>query len=105
MRANLVPRSLVSAITQTPASGPFGPLTTPPMSVAPTCWALAGVAAKPRHSMIHNSNFIRSSLFRFEPAEAACRKATPPQQPGKGVAAGVNDAAFAQTATGGAAQR
>src|SRR5215471_3069190 len=34
MRANLVGRSLVSAITHTPASGPFGPLTTPPMSSA-----------------------------------------------------------------------
>src|SRR5207247_6791822 len=29
---NLVGRSLVSAITHTPASGPFGPVTTPPMS-------------------------------------------------------------------------
>jgi hypothetical protein len=26
--------SVVSAITQTPASGPFGPVTTPPMSSA-----------------------------------------------------------------------
>src|SRR5262245_65869674 len=28
--------SLVSATTQTPASGPFGPLTTPPRSLSPT---------------------------------------------------------------------
>src|SRR6185369_3582700 len=34
--ANLVGRSVVSAITQTPASGPFGPLTTPPRSPSPT---------------------------------------------------------------------
>src|SRR6516162_9519660 len=34
--ANLVGRSVVSAITQTPASGPFGPLTTPPRSLSPT---------------------------------------------------------------------
>src|SRR5581483_2796658 len=50
MRANLVGRSVVSAITQTPASGPLAPLTTPPMSFSPTlsdaarccCWASAG---------------------------------------------------------------
>src|SRR5882672_10913267 len=34
--ANFVGRSVVSAITQTPASGPLGPVTTPPMSFAPT---------------------------------------------------------------------
>src|SRR5918992_682241 len=32
MRANLVGRSVVSAITQTPASAPFALVTTPPMS-------------------------------------------------------------------------
>src|SRR5262249_11521318 len=44
--ANLVGKSSVSAITQTPASGPFGPRTTPPMSSPsmatwslPPCWA------------------------------------------------------------------
>src|SRR5436190_1889729 len=36
MRTNLVGRSLVSAITHTPASGPFGPVTTPPISSEPT---------------------------------------------------------------------
>src|SRR5215469_7782193 len=44
---------MVSAITQTPASGPLGPVTTPPISVAPiltpggACWAdsCAGAAA------------------------------------------------------------
>src|SRR5436189_4210561 len=33
--ANFVGRSLVSAMTQTPASGPFAPVTTPAMSFAP----------------------------------------------------------------------
>ena len=32
VRENFVGRPVVSAITQTPASGPFGPVTTPPMS-------------------------------------------------------------------------
>src|SRR3954451_20116739 len=35
MRANLVGRSVVSAITQRPPSGPFPPLTRPPMSLSP----------------------------------------------------------------------
>ena len=46
MRANRVGRSVVSAITQTPASGPLGPVTTPPMSslsidtvALAGCWA------------------------------------------------------------------
>src|SRR6185369_6774327 len=46
MRANRVGSSVVSAITQTPASGPAGPVTTPPMSSPsmrgaplPACWA------------------------------------------------------------------
>src|SRR4051794_11999652 len=37
MRTNLVGRSRVSAITHTPASGPFAPETVPLMSFAPTC--------------------------------------------------------------------
>src|SRR5215210_2165720 len=36
MRTNFVGRSFVSAITHTPASGPRGPVTTPPMSSGPT---------------------------------------------------------------------
>src|SRR5690349_2875261 len=36
MRANFVGRSVVSAMIQTPASGPFEPLTTPPISLART---------------------------------------------------------------------
>ena len=42
--ANSVGRSLVSAITQTPASGPLAPVTTPPIALAPT-WMAASVAA------------------------------------------------------------
>jgi hypothetical protein len=43
--ANLVGRSVVSAITQTPASGPLALVTTPPMSslsmrTAALCWLL-----------------------------------------------------------------
>src|SRR6267154_1750538 len=41
--ANFVGRSVVSAIPQTPASGPLGPVTTPPMSPAaalPVPWVL-----------------------------------------------------------------
>src|SRR5580765_7315014 len=52
MRANLVGRSVVSAMTHTPASGPLGPVTTPPMALpsirtAPPapCWALSVPAA------------------------------------------------------------
>src|ERR1700736_1946247 len=54
--AYLVGRSVVSAITHTPASGPFGPRTTPPMSVAPMltagalCWAPTDVGAGPSAS-------------------------------------------------------
>src|SRR5262245_61961844 len=63
MRANLVGRSLVSAITHTPASGPLVPVTTPPMSLAPTvtvgCCALAGVAAtRPNNSSIQSLNVM-----------------------------------------------
>jgi hypothetical protein len=43
---NFVGRSLVSAITQTPASGPLGPVTTPPMSSLSiwTVWLTAQAA-------------------------------------------------------------
>src|SRR4051794_4885441 len=48
MRANLVGRSAVSAITQTPASGPLGLVTTPPMSSG-SIWTWAGKhAASPK---------------------------------------------------------
>src|SRR5262249_44816414 len=45
MRTYFVGKSLVSAITQTPASGPFAPVTTPPISSALTCCANAAVGA------------------------------------------------------------
>src|SRR5262245_30175797 len=45
MRMKRVGRSFVSAITQTPASGPFGPVTVPPISSLSmatfAAWALA----------------------------------------------------------------
>src|SRR5438270_11740272 len=53
MRVNLVGRSLVSAITHTPASAPFLPVTTPARSEAPGLTAApfgcapAGAGAKP----------------------------------------------------------
>src|SRR5262249_57714109 len=40
---NLGGRSAVSAIPQTPAWGPFGPLTTPPRSLSPTVTAAGAV--------------------------------------------------------------
>src|SRR5258705_9579467 len=43
MRTYLVGKSLVSAITQTPASAPLAPVTTPPISLALTC-TVAGCA-------------------------------------------------------------
>src|SRR2546430_15985187 len=48
MRTNFVGRSWVSAITHTPASGPFGPVTAPAMSAAPmgTVWAARGHAGR-----------------------------------------------------------
>src|SRR5436853_6448938 len=45
MRANRVGRSVVSAITQTPVSGPLAPFTTPPMSVAPMFCAFTEAAS------------------------------------------------------------
>src|SRR5207247_1932193 len=39
---NFVPSSVVSAMTQTPASGPFVLVTTPPMSSASICTAAGG---------------------------------------------------------------
>src|SRR2546430_12888777 len=49
MRTNFVGRWWVSAITHTPASGPFGPVTTPAMSAAPmgTPWAARGQVQRP----------------------------------------------------------
>src|SRR5262249_61781278 len=58
IRADLVGVSVVPAITQTPASGPFGPLTTPPISsasiatwpAAAPCWARTGVTVPVSHN-------------------------------------------------------
>ncbi|TMQ26806.1 MAG: hypothetical protein E6K82_03295 [Candidatus Rokuibacteriota bacterium] len=54
--ANLVARSVVSAITHTPASGPFGPVTTPPMSslsmgtAPPAACCAPSSSAEPTHT-------------------------------------------------------
>src|SRR6185369_3557824 len=55
--ANLVGRSVVSAMTHTPASGPFGLVTTPPRSATPIetvgvagCWASTTTAAPARYA-------------------------------------------------------
>src|SRR5262249_49751605 len=54
-----VGRSFVSAITQTPASGPFGLVTTPPRSLSPIltpagggCCAWTGADGAPRRAAI-----------------------------------------------------
>src|SRR6187455_997024 len=48
MRTNRTGKSRVSAITHTPASGPFGPVTTPPMSSASIATSAAGCWAYER---------------------------------------------------------
>src|SRR5262249_24210487 len=70
MRANFVGRSIVSAITQTPASGPFTPVTTPPMSspsmgTAPRadCWALSVTAEPAQTAAIAIATTPRYSAF------------------------------------------
>src|SRR5262249_12136726 len=77
MRANFVGSSVVSAITHTPASGPLGPVTTPPMALpsmrtAPPapCWALS-VRTEPAHTPtiatidahIHSARLVRMALL------------------------------------------
>src|SRR5262245_18607351 len=46
MRTNRVGSSVVSAMTHTPASGPLGPVTTPPMSSASTATVAAGACCR-----------------------------------------------------------
>src|SRR5689334_9444363 len=53
-----VGRSVVSTITQTPASGPFGPVTTPLMLSLPTCCALAGAVAIPIAATLAKRNCL-----------------------------------------------
>src|SRR6267378_1889771 len=73
MRANLVGRSVVSAITQTPASGPAAPTTVPPIAVAPTvtvCCAQAAVgialgsAIKPAH-IVNRASALVTNIDRL----------------------------------------
>src|SRR6516225_10297164 len=72
MRANLVGSSVVSAITQTPASGPDAPTTVPPMSVAPTvtaCWAYTvvgmtfGSTVKPANIVNRASALVTNMVY------------------------------------------
>src|SRR5262245_66548357 len=55
MRANLVGNSVVSAITQTPASGPLGPRTTPPISSASIATVAGAVPWAPSSTGAANS--------------------------------------------------
>src|SRR5216684_1719133 len=73
MRANLVGRSVVSAITQTPASGPAALTTVPPISVAPTvtvCCAKTAVgiapgsAIKPAH-IVNRASALVTNIARL----------------------------------------
>src|SRR3984957_12024990 len=73
MRANLVGRSVVSAITQTPASGPAAQGTVPLISVAPTftaCWAqtvvgiTAGSATRPAH-IVNRASALVTNIARL----------------------------------------
>src|ERR1700738_2370471 len=73
MRANLVGRSVVSAITQTPASGPAALTTVPPISVAPTvtvCCAQTAVgialgsAIKPAH-IVNRASALVTNIARL----------------------------------------
>src|SRR6476661_4346313 len=69
IRANFVGRSVVSAITQTPASGPFELVTTPPISVARTstlCWARKSVEhANIRVESRANASKLRSASAKW----------------------------------------
>src|SRR6267154_6318401 len=73
MRANLVGSSVVSAITQTPASGPAAPTTVPPISVAPTVTACCaktavgialGSAIKPAH-IVNRASALVTNIARL----------------------------------------
>src|SRR5262249_49974190 len=61
---------LVSAITHTPASGPFGPVTTPPMSspsmatACAACWACAGTVGTPRNAASAMAATLKYKSFR-----------------------------------------
>src|SRR5262245_30393346 len=80
--AYLVGSSVVSAITQTPASGPFAPVTTPPMSSlsisTAACCALAGagtataIAAMPIAAAVENRTCRRFILSSLQCPELSC---------------------------------
>src|SRR6476659_3863088 len=73
MRANLVGRSVVSAITHTPASGPLDPVTVPPMSLSVIFWASAGALTNAAASNAKRLLMVPSSV---EPAAYAKKNGT-----------------------------
>src|SRR5882724_3544618 len=63
-----VGRSFVSAITHTPASGPFAPVTTPPMSLASTRTAAPAGCAAAMPTEAADINAVTLTLSRQRPA-------------------------------------
>src|SRR5436190_498950 len=63
MRANFVGRSVVSATTQTPASGPLPLLTTPPMSSASIATVSLGWTMNPRRAIAAAPQFPGGGRF------------------------------------------
>src|SRR5262245_25666355 len=63
--AYLVGRSVVSAITQTPASGPPGPVTTPPRSLPPTVTPESEVIVPAAHATSNAMTPRRTSPVLF----------------------------------------
>ena len=63
-------RSVVSAITQTPASGPFALVTTPPMSslsmgTVESCWLPSSTGNTVSHAAIPEAVNIKANTFMF----------------------------------------
>src|SRR6266704_2907558 len=69
--ANFVGRSVVSAITHTPASGPLGPLTTPPRSPAPT--RIAGSVVCCASSRVRPTTISAATATRVTAATSSTR--------------------------------
>src|SRR6188508_1906749 len=65
MRVNLVGRSVVSAMTHTPASGPLAPVTTPPMSSGSMDTARACCAATHVNEPQTNPAKTNATMGRF----------------------------------------
>src|SRR5882672_3084351 len=74
--ANFVGRSVVSAITQTPASGPLGPVTTPPMSPAaalPVPWVLRQAVRSAARTAAAMPTYKIFLVFMNPPLDAGIR--------------------------------